>query len=212
MTVGNSIPLDVSKDWKGHYITLSHCWGQSVPLKPTIFSLQQHIEGIPLKSLPKTFRDAAMICSRIGVRYLWIDSLCIIQDSYTDWLQQSSEMGDIYANSYCTISATAAKNAFERYLVTRPSVRSIQLVQKHGKEQVIFWSCLLSNFSADVEEGHLNSRGWVLQERILSKRALHFTPGHFYWECLSYTYAEDSCFLSQHDYRMERGYPHSKRR
>jgi hypothetical protein len=71
-------------------------------------NLNQFIECIDIAELPKTFQDAIEISRRLDIRFLWIDSLCIIQDSKEDWLKESVIMGDIYQHAYCNIAATAA--------------------------------------------------------------------------------------------------------
>lgn len=78
--------LVVTENQRGHYIALSHCWGseEKHPLRTTTDNLKKHISGIPFTTLPKTFQDAIKICREIGYQYLWIDSLCILQDSEED--------------------------------------------------------------------------------------------------------------------------------
>lgn len=100
------------------YVTLSHCWGQAKFTTLTEQNLSQFLgRGIKINTLPRTFRDAIYFARRLSkqVRYLWIDSLCIIQGKseaqYTDWLRESSQMYLIYRNSYCNISATAATDS-----------------------------------------------------------------------------------------------------
>jgi hypothetical protein len=67
------------------YATLSHCWGRSTLAMTTLENLQKHIDSIPLDILPKTFRDAIVVCRQLGIQYLWIDRLCIVQNSSIDW-------------------------------------------------------------------------------------------------------------------------------
>jgi hypothetical protein len=76
-------------------MSLSHCWGVDKFLKLTEDTFQQLLDGIPLKVLPQSFRDAVVIAQKLGVRYFWIDSLCI-QDSLRDWQQEASTIGDVY--------------------------------------------------------------------------------------------------------------------
>lgn len=70
---------------RSHYATLSHCWGNVPTIKTEIESLRLRQESIPLETLPKTFREAVQVCRKLDIPYLWIDSLCIIQDSKSDW-------------------------------------------------------------------------------------------------------------------------------
>ena len=92
------------------YATLSHCWGNLPIVRLTNTSLASMMEGLPMSELSETFKDAMFITSRLGVRYLWIDSLCIIQDSVRDWQQESALMGSVYSNAICNIAATGAPN------------------------------------------------------------------------------------------------------
>ncbi|KAL9614737.1 MAG: hypothetical protein Q9167_000806 [Letrouitia subvulpina] len=92
------------------YITLSHCWGDR-----EIYSLTQQnqdalMRKIDYSRLPQTFRDAICVARELDVEYLWIDSLCILQDCESDWLAESVEMGKVYANGVCNIAATSAKD------------------------------------------------------------------------------------------------------
>jgi hypothetical protein len=89
-----------SKDATGEtfpYITLSHCWVGSSPLTTTVSSIAEWMSpsGIPTPLLPPTFRDAVAITRKLGFRHLWIDSLCIVQDSRADWMCEAACMGDV---------------------------------------------------------------------------------------------------------------------
>lgn len=91
------------------YATLSHCWGP----KPQFLTLNKDKldsfhRAIPLKSLPQSFRDAILACHHLGIPYLWIDSLCILQDSEADWLLHAREMRSVYANCRLNLSIDAA--------------------------------------------------------------------------------------------------------
>ncbi len=88
------------------YVTLSHCWGGHCKTTLTRSSLATFQAGISISTLPKTFQDAVLLTRNLGIRYLWIDALCITQDSNQEWSHEASLMGDIYANSSFTISAT----------------------------------------------------------------------------------------------------------
>ncbi|KAG0651584.1 hypothetical protein D0Z07_1717 [Hyphodiscus hymeniophilus] len=79
----------------GQWVALSHCWGQTDPLKTTSATIKKHEESLPMRDLPPLFRNAVIITRRLGYQYLWIDSLCIIQDSKADWQAESAHMGDI---------------------------------------------------------------------------------------------------------------------
>jgi hypothetical protein len=101
----------------GQYLTLSHCWGKIAnPFCLNARNLNPFREsGIPLAELPQTFQDAVHFARRLSsnVSYIWIDSLCIIQRDGEDWLYESAKMHQVYRNSYCNISATAAKDGLQ---------------------------------------------------------------------------------------------------
>lgn len=101
----------------GKYAALSHCWGktQSFDWTTTTVNFQHRIDSIP-QPLPKTFQDAVQITRALGIRYLWIDSYCIIQDSPEDWHAQAPQMAHVYGNSYVTLSADAAENSTAGFL------------------------------------------------------------------------------------------------
>ncbi|RDL31459.1 uncharacterized protein BP5553_09668 [Venustampulla echinocandica] len=111
--------LDISPDKKiclvetsnanGKYVTLSHCWGPRANMIRTLTAnYQSHQESIEWTWLPLTFRDAITIARSLGIRYIWIDSLCIIQDNAMDWEVESSKMAQVYAGSYLNIAATSS--------------------------------------------------------------------------------------------------------
>lgn len=118
----------------GRYVTLSHSWGGNVPLITTTKSLATHKQSVPLASLPPTFKDAIAIARKLGVQYLWIDSLCILQDSSADWETEAGLMGDVYGRSYFTIAARGAANVHLRsinrhshaFTCVSPSISSSQ--------------------------------------------------------------------------------------
>ncbi|KAH8653173.1 heterokaryon incompatibility protein-domain-containing protein, partial [Tricladium varicosporioides] len=93
---------------RSRYVTLSHCWGKIEFMRLTSETQERLEEGIELEAFPKTFREAFDFSCRLGARYIWIDSICILQDSAEDWLDQSSIMDLVYNNSLCNLSATAA--------------------------------------------------------------------------------------------------------
>lgn len=166
------------------YIALSHRWGD--PLEYQRFctlrsNYRQYLDWISFGQLPKTFQDAVTITRALGVPFLWIDSLCIVQDDPEDWEIQSKQMEDVFNLAYCTIAAACARGTTDGFLKPRATRDFVTLNNKHGDA---FYVCkMIDNFDADVEKGQLNQRGWVLQERALARRTIHFTDAQVYWEC-----------------------------
>lgn len=105
---GGKVKLLETHGMKGRYSALSHCWGKSPTVTTTSASFRSHQEGISLSALPKTFQDACAISLVLGIQYLWIDSLCIIQGDSADWEREASRMGDVYSNAYLTIAASTS--------------------------------------------------------------------------------------------------------
>ncbi|KAF2024130.1 hypothetical protein EK21DRAFT_51272, partial [Setomelanomma holmii] len=98
------------------YATLSHCWGpEGLPdqAKTTQEALELHKQEIRTEHLPRTFRDAIHATKGLGLEYLWIDALCIIQGSKADWIQEGIKLASIYANSTITLAAESARDSSE---------------------------------------------------------------------------------------------------
>ena len=135
------IKLHVSEGGEtGRYVALSHCWGGKTPVVTATQNLQEHLREIP-PSLPPTFKEAVMITRRLGVRYLWIDSLCIVQDSPEDWAIYAPQMAQVYGKAYVTISTDAAENREEGFVHNpkraQSSSRSVAFTHD-GQESVVY--------------------------------------------------------------------------
>ncbi|KAK4665506.1 hypothetical protein QC763_000410 [Podospora pseudopauciseta] len=169
---------------QGQYSALSHCWGGHVPITTTSDNIEEHTKAI--SNLPPTFRDAARISRRLGIRYLWIDSLCILQDSKEDWEKESAMMGEIYKHSVLTIAARAARNARDGCFITRHrDVPACRLEYRSPDDQLV-GSIYVRDPTFEIErltQTPLDSRGWVLQEKLLSPRILYYGAQQLYWEC-----------------------------
>jgi hypothetical protein len=111
----------------GYYITLSHCWGKSKQFMTTRAAMATHLLNINFNVLPKTFQDAVTIARAHGVRYIWIDSLCICQDDGEDWQRESAKMASVYSNSYLNIAATFAKDSTRGCFAVRPPRRHVSI-------------------------------------------------------------------------------------
>jgi hypothetical protein len=109
--------LHISGGEYDKYVTLSDCWGGVNPFTTTIRTLRQRMQNIRSSELPKTFQDAVIITRSLGVAYLWIDSLCILQDDTEDWSKEAARMKDVYTNCYAMISAD---NSSTRTAVASP--------------------------------------------------------------------------------------------
>jgi hypothetical protein len=170
---------------RGGYIALSHCWGAPTAEEKRQFCTtrenhKRRLKGFSIECLPKTFQDAIRVTRELGKHFLWIDSLCIIQDDIKDWGIEARRMEEIYSSAYCTIAASSARGWSEGFLNER-STSCIQV--KHPSGTGIYVSDDMDDFVSDVEKSSLGQRAWVLQERVLSRRTIHFASNHTYWEC-----------------------------
>lgn len=212
VTIG---PKDVSRNVNDRYITLSHCWGQpcrgAAPLKLTSMTLERFTnDGISLEELPKTFRDTMLFACRLNkVRFVWIDSLCIRQpikdqgydeeEQLSDWIEQSRSMDKVYQNAYLNISATASHNSHEGLFRDRiPEYIQAELVEVSRPNNQLaarknLTQCKIRSVSAweeMVTKAPVHRRGWVVQERFLASRVLHFCQDQIAWECYEFRDAE----------------------
>jgi hypothetical protein len=194
----SDLRLLVNVESCGRYATLSHCWGNSQPLKLTQTTYDEFQEKIAYESLPKTFQDAVTATRSLGLRYLWIDSLCIIQGSRRDWEEQCTEMGRIYKDSFVTLAGPAASGCDSGFLHHARHTSSQAALQWSEGES--FDEVILSHRSINENpytlgpetDSPLSKRAWVLQERQLSSRVLYFGQKRMYLECFTNVRFEDS--------------------
>ncbi|KAK1852015.1 hypothetical protein CCHR01_05351 [Colletotrichum chrysophilum] len=178
----------------GPHMTLSHCWGSVDCLRLTAGNYESLTRGFPLGDLPVLYQDAVWVTRQLGVQYLWIDSLCIVQggDGLADWKLESTRMGEVYGKSYCNISATHAPNGHSSMFHNR-NLRSLtpQMVDLPLEGQLVLHLVVDYSFwDNEVSRAPINERAWVLQERLLSPRILHFGERQVMWECLCTEAAE----------------------
>lgn len=168
-------------------MSLSYRWGNtrnSYALTQETFG--EMITGLPTAVLPRTIGDACYTASRLGVPYLWVDRLCIFQDSRRDWHREAAKMAMVYRNSFCTISASGACNEDEGYFFSRNKlgIRPMFLTASPLlRGNTCFYSTPPEDDTAEGKLGHLSKRGWVFQERNISTRVVHFGRQQVYWEC-----------------------------
>lgn len=197
----------VAKSSSGYppYWTLSHRWGNNTK----ILQLRKESEGgfrdgILTQNLSPVFRDAVLLVQRLGYQYIWIDSLCIFQDLLADWQAEAAVMVDVYRNSLCNISAVAASyepscvGLFDkRRLPPRmlfPFVADMEICVdgNSGEGKMVSGKWMVycqSPWDDEIESAPISTRGWVVQERFLAPRVLHFTRNQIYWECLEASHA-----------------------
>lgn len=179
------------------YATISYCWGDARFCRLLKQNMSSFRDNIPFSILPQTFQDAMTLLDRLYIKYLWIDALCIVQDSAADWTAEAAKMSKVYTNSYLNLAATASQNPQEGLFRARePSYvkpcRYVPRAEENGwgwtghiqGEPTDGWDCVNpSDWVTAIVETPLHSRAWVYQERALAPRILHFACAELFWEC-----------------------------
>ncbi|KAL6691323.1 heterokaryon incompatibility domain-containing protein [Trichoderma pleuroticola] len=175
--------VETSNNTNDHYVALSHCWGK-LKKEERFCTYAHNIDAlkidIPYKALPKTFQDAVTVTRALGVPYLWIDSLCIIQEDEKDWESEATRMEEVFSSAYCTIAASRGTSSLSGFLGKR---KHRPYTKVHTSGGPLYLAEAIDDFHTDVEQSELSKRGWVLQERALSRRTIYFTATQIYWEC-----------------------------
>ncbi|KAF4949936.1 hypothetical protein FGADI_8537 [Fusarium gaditjirri] len=174
------------------YIALSYCWGTANTVTLTEATLAPFQKEVPLASLPTTIRDAIATTRDLGYEYLWVDALCIIQDSKPDWIKESSQMGSIYGSAVLTLAAAGTSSVQDSIFcrrdprAVRPCVANIMhsstyrgvsypwAIYPHQPERLLFDA---------INESPLSRRAWALQELLVSPRTLVFGSKQMVWSC-----------------------------
>ncbi|KAI1057398.1 hypothetical protein LB507_011525, partial [Fusarium sp. FIESC RH6] len=187
--------------FSARYICLSHCWGSKQPLITTKRNVDDRFDCIAWKEIPVLYQDIVRLAWRLGIEYVWIDSLCIIQDSPDDWAREAGRMKDVYGNSWLTIAATSNPDCSSGIL-DNPCGDEAQAhfasfkdyLQYSGvtrQNESFSWLAVPADIKTCDHEKHekgacrwpLLNRGWVLQERLLSPRVLYFATASLMFSC-----------------------------
>jgi len=172
------------------YLTLSHCWGKIDIITLTQNNKKEFEAAIPHESLCQTFKDAVALTRELGEEYIWIDSLCIIQDDPEDWRREASKMSGVYGGSYLNIAASGACDGSVGLAFDRPN-NLLQRIRRYqieiGKKSFSRWYDCINPYTYvdSVMNSPLVERAWAFQERFLAPRTVHFTITQLYWECKS---------------------------
>ncbi|KAI0883486.1 heterokaryon incompatibility protein-domain-containing protein, partial [Annulohypoxylon maeteangense] len=190
---GDVIFLEENVPGLSPYIALSHLWKFSQPLKMTQDRLNRLGTTIHLDELSPTLHDAVQIARWLDVEYLWVDSLCIIQDDKEDKEEQSVQMGNIYRQSYCTIAAHVDTNnpsPTHGCFLERKHFREISHQDDSGQTCTTLVRGDFTHEDEPIAPVALAGRGWCYQERLLASRIIHFRPGEITFECFAGTKCE----------------------
>ena len=173
------------------WVALSYCWGGQSEFVLNDTTIESLMQGVPLCDYPATLRDAVVITRNLGIRHLWVDALCIKQDSEDDWLRECSRMRDVYKGATLTLVAADAPSV-DTGIFSKRSIRLdfCQLpwyVSNNGSrllsgqaDSVCIRPC---NWNQETEPWPTQQRGWTLQEELLSFRTLSYSKHQMIWEC-----------------------------
>lgn len=174
---------------QGIYATLSHCWGdEDFDTVLTKKTMPHYLQFISYNDLPRTFQEAIQITRHIGLQYLWIDSLCLLQDDKDDRAKQTAKMDEIYGNSFIVIAAAASDAARGGCFSKHTPDKCLQISTVDGQELIvgIRW-CSFPGVLKNPQEVYkwfpLSGRGWAYQERLLATRLLSCNRTELVMEC-----------------------------
>jgi hypothetical protein len=198
--------LDPSPNGSHQYAALSHCWGACRDFLTTRENLQDRTYGFKLTDLPATFRDAVTTTQILGIPYLWIDSVCILQGDKDDWEIEGSKMADVYSNATLCIAAADANDDAEGFLRPRLEISALAvdmvftLPTSNGTQTKarIYTQLPLKRPGLHEQYPALHNRAWCLQERYLSPRILFFDRDNMHWECLEDVWSEAGRRVRKH--------------
>jgi hypothetical protein len=185
------------------YLALSYCWGKGGPSIKTTKSNYSHLQkSISYSTLPKAYQDTVRVARAVGVKFIWIDALCIIQDDREDWEKESRMMAEIFQNSLVTLIVLRTASCNEGFLERNPSIR----INYHNREWNVRGSFFLRHMpfsymdaessiraapsfsdrpiSLELQHSPWQTRGWTFQEDMFSMRKLYFGQLMMYWESL----------------------------
>ena len=175
----DTLRLEQPEGRRALYATLSYTIGGAHLFTTTSQTLKDRKAGFDLSSLPQTAQDAVWWTRELGLDYLWLDSLCILQDNLSDWELELSSMADIYRKSTVTIAATRAANAHEGCL---PSGNKLNMIPCSPREGI----CILPDYAREswiFLKSTLDTRAWCFQEIHLAARVLRVSAEELAWQC-----------------------------
>jgi hypothetical protein len=169
------------------YAALSYCWGELLPLCTTTTTLAQFAQELPTELLPATFADAMSMARAVGIPYIWIDALCIVQDDVEDWQREAATMDRVYSGSQLTIAASSASDSSAGCFPSATTVghrvsKYAALFRHRGSGRYVRFD------EGNVRDrptfnNPLSSRGWTLQEQLLSPRVVSCLQPEMHWQC-----------------------------
>ena len=182
----SQLKLCLTRKKQGRYVALSYSWGTGNTYKTTAKSIDRLRSGFRTADLPKTLQHAVTIAHKMDFEWIWINQLCILQDSNEDWSLESSRMAEVYGNSAFTICADSSSSTEDGIFHDRTVLQS----HPFGPDFAMCLQTICTPWS-DMVNHPLYHRGWAFQERVLSARNLHFLQSQIAWECNTTLYLEE---------------------
>ncbi|RSL90353.1 hypothetical protein CEP51_000759 [Fusarium floridanum] len=188
----NTVRIHEARTEDDHYAALSYCWGMNPQFETTLSNKHDNPSHLTISSLPRTIQDAITVTRQIGLKYLWVDALCIIQDSVEDKDAEISQMAQYYQNASVTIIAANADSCDKGFLASTTSPRSLeidavpcqfQLSMAFSDERVDAVGVEYCIWDNGTSPEPLDRRAWAYQEQILCRRALTYGTSTITWRC-----------------------------
>jgi hypothetical protein len=173
--------------------------GEEPSMKLTNDTMHELKNGIPLTNFDATIQDAVLVTRALGISYIWIDALCILQDT-NEWSEEASKMNEIYGESTVTLVIASSDSVKNRFLKER-DLNYIPVAYSTNRAEDLRAKLFLSPEWDDSEReynGSWSKRGWTMQEGLLPNRLLHYTASQIIWEC-----REEQRFERGTAYRVE---------
>lgn len=193
-------------------MALSYCWGTGRFVTTTDNTIEERKSGIRLSYLPNTLKEAILITRSLGVRYIWVDALCIIQKNEEDWNIESAKMATIYEQAYLTIAASSSSSCGKSFLrkksIYREETLIINCLDDSGRGTIVKARPMLRTGLHDwsgKDRDPCDMRAWTLQEKLLSTRLVSYSGDEIQWSCKTLT----TCQCEAELLRSWSGYPRS---
>lgn len=181
----------VSREAPVRYAALSYCWGGNLQFRLSSTYIACAQAGLPTELLPQTIQGAIRVTRELGIDYLWVDSLSILQDDEVEKMNQIAQMSQIFEGAYITIAASQASRGSDGFLSSLNShglTCKVPVTYPTGDKMM---RSIVKNTYHKISEEPLTQRGWTLQETCLSRRSISFENGHLHWYCIEST--ESNC-------------------
>jgi hypothetical protein len=175
------------------YAALSYCWGDTKPLVTISSNIKTHYQGITSTDLPQTLQDALRVAKALGLNYLWVDQLCIVQDDPEEWALESEKMGQVYAEAWVVLAATVASDCAQGFLRARDEPLTwgpTQIGRGSSKIRARRTPSHRVMYRSSWMHYPLFKRGWCMQELQLAHRVVHFLADQMMFQCSSSTKCE----------------------